>query len=81
MTLDDIWSAIVAEQVRAREWHGHDWVGQPHLMDADRLPILVEEVGEVATAIQDRDVVALRVELVQVAAVAVSWLQTLEGPE
>lgn len=81
MTLDDIWSAIVLEQARARELHGNGWVGWESHLDADRLPVLMEEVGEVATAIQDGDVVALRTELVQVAAVAVSWLQTLEGPE
>ena len=77
MRLDDIWTEITLEQVRARELHGEDWTGDPQVMDGDRLPVLVEEVGEVATEVQTGDVAALRDELVQVAAVAVAWLRTL----
>lgn len=44
-----------------------------------RLAVLVEEVGEVAQAMQgDGD---LETELVQVAAVAVAWLEAIEGEE
>lgn len=47
--------------------------------DSMRLAVLVEEVGEVASAIQgDGD---LRVELVQVAAVCVQWLEIIEVSE
>ena len=48
------------------------------------LAVLTEEVGEVAKALIDRwpmpcDVAELRAELVQVAAVAVRWLEVLGG--
>lgn len=50
-----------------------------------KLRVLVEEVGEVAKAIDDLETVKsrirldnLRAELVQVAAVAVAWLESLE---
>lgn len=56
--------------------------------DAERLAVLVEEVGEIARAILDSVVLdttpaeqgnALRDELVQVAAVAVAWLEHIEA--
>ena len=77
MTLDDIWTAITAEQVRARELHPTSHVASPLQWHDRRLAILVEEVGEVATEVQTGNVAALRDELVQVAAVAVAWLRTL----
>jgi NTP pyrophosphatase (non-canonical NTP hydrolase) len=40
-------------------------------------PILVEEVGEVAIALQYKDKDNLKEELVHVAAVAVRWLESL----
>jgi NTP pyrophosphatase (non-canonical NTP hydrolase) len=43
-----------------------------------KLAVLVEEVGEVASALQP-DGGNLREELVQVAAVALAWLEALEG--
>lgn len=46
--------------------------------DSDKLVILVEEVGEVARAIQSRDRANLREELVQVAAVACAWVEALD---
>ena len=42
------------------------------------LAILVEEVGEVAKAVVEYDTEAYRKELIQVAAVAVSALESLE---
>ena len=42
-----------------------------------RLAALVEEVGEVARALQEGDYENLAVELVQVAAVAVAWVEAL----
>lgn len=59
------------------------------MSNADRLIVLIEEVGEVARAIMpDEDRPAtwrrdLRAELVQVAAVAVAWVEgidTEDGP-
>lgn len=43
-----------------------------------KLPVLLEEVGEVAKAINERNRAEMKKELVQVAAVAVAWLEALE---
>lgn len=43
-----------------------------------RLAMLTEEVGEVARAIQELDESNLKEELVQIAAIAVSWVARLE---
>ena len=46
--------------------------------DAKRLSALVEEVGEVARALHDEEGAdRLREELIQVAAVAVAWVEAL----
>ena len=47
------------------------------ISDDRRLRVLVEEVGEVARALEEDDS-QLRVELVQVAAVAVAWLEAFD---
>lgn len=44
-----------------------------------KLAVLAEEFGEVARAVCERDYVNLREELVQVAAVCVSWLEGLDA--
>ena len=77
MTLDDIWTAITAEQLRARQLHGGLAVGANHPHDHLRAVVLTEEVGEVASAVQADDRDQLRTELAQVAAVAVAWLRLL----
>ena len=51
------------------------------LSAGQKLAILVEEVGEVARAICDRDPEHMREELVQVAAVAVAWVEALTRVE
>ena len=48
---------------------------QPDCPDVLRLAALIEEVGEVGRAIHDGDPDNLREELVQVAAVAIAWLE------
>lgn len=47
------------------------------LTDGERLTILVEEVGEIARAMQNKDSNNLREEITQVAAVAISWLSNI----
>lgn len=47
--------------------------------DGQRLAVLVEEVGEVARAMNDGK--GLREELIQVAAVAVAWLEAIDTAE
>ncbi len=51
---------------------GQDFDGRHH---AYWLTILTEEIGEAARAILEHDLVNLREELVQSAAVIVSWLE------
>ena len=47
----------------------------PKSEDYDYFAVLIEEVGEVARAIQNEDYENLQEELVQVAAVAIRWLE------
>jgi hypothetical protein len=46
-----------------------------------RLAVLVEEVGEVARAVMEHDAGQVHTELVQVAAVAVAWLEAFENAD
>ena len=81
-------NAIQAEATRAHLKHGeHSMLGTRYSA-SDRLAILVEEVGEVAHELTydqggpgvgryDRD--KLVKELIQVAAMAASWIEQLEG--
>jgi hypothetical protein len=61
---------------------GTDWrsCADPTMRGGDpmRLTVLVEEVGEVARAVLEGDTASLRAELVQVAAVAVAWIEALD---
>jgi len=78
--------AVSAERDRQETlWAGdHGWgVGScasEHVDERTKLAVLLEEVGEVARALLERDRASLRVELTQVAAVSVAWLESL-GPE
>lgn len=80
---DEIVAMIDAERVRqAEKWGGpHDWgVGDCSSDDVDAIvkaAVLAEECGEVARAVLDSDEASLTDELVQVAAVAVAWLESL----
>jgi hypothetical protein len=76
----EIFYDLVMERRRQYQLHGHGALG---LVDSrkkrDRkLTILTEEVGEVARAIHDGDDKNLRDELVQVAAVAIAWLEAID---
>jgi NTP pyrophosphatase (non-canonical NTP hydrolase) len=67
---------VAAERVRQDERHG-----RPHergYSDETWLRVLVEEVGEVARAINDGDGAGLKLELVQVAAVAAAFLEAID---
>jgi hypothetical protein len=75
-------SAIQAEATRAHLKHGEHSMLGPQYTAHERLAILVEEVGEVAhelTYDQDGDRDKLVKELIQVAAMAASWVECLEG--
>lgn len=90
MTTPDIWADITAERARAHAKHGATSCEGLAVDDPGRLPILVEEVGEVAKELNDRRHLTwprtpanvdalLRMELVQVAAVAVAWIAAIDG--
>lgn len=74
-------AAIDAERTRQREkWGGlHAWgVGDcssKHVPAVVKAAVLAEECGEVARAVLDGDSDQLFRELVQVAAVAVAWME------
>ncbi len=71
------------ERIKAWEKHGHEdydmeSVGWQHYL---RLPVLVEEVGEVGKAIIEEGPEELRKELVQVAAMAAAWIDAIDQRE
>lgn len=68
MNQDNIFDAILQE--RQRQDVLHQWSKR-----TNRLAILVEEVGEIAMALQDEG--DMEEELVQLAAVCVRWLEEL----
>ena len=81
MTRSEIYALIDAERdQQALRWDGpHDWgsgdCSSPDVADIVKAAVLSEETGEVARAVLDGK--NLRTELVQVAAVAVAWLESL----
>lgn len=83
MTREDVYALIDAERQRQHaKWSGfHDWgmgdCSSPYVSEAIKLAVLLEETGEVARALLSNDPDNLRTELVQVAAVAVAWLEGL----
>lgn len=82
MTRDQIFRLILAERDRqAAKWdREHDWgygdCSSPGVSAAVKAAVLAEECGEVAREALD-GTTGLRDELVQVAAVAVAWLESL----
>ncbi len=82
MTRQQIWDAILAERQRQGEkWNReHDWgygdCSSDAVSAAVKAAVLAEECGEVARAALDGST-GLAGELVQVAAVAVAWLESL----
>jgi hypothetical protein len=80
-----IWLDVAAERERAHAKHGATSCEGMPALDPGRLPILVEEVGEVARELNDlrhhqtaEARSRTRAELVQVAAVAVGWIAALD---
>lgn len=80
-------AAVQAEASRAHALHGHHSMLGSAVTESDRLAILTEEVGEVAKELNedrlgklDGDWRDQRVkELIQVAAMALTWVEHLEG--
>lgn len=73
----------ILQEVRAeRERQDAKWGGTPgvdRFSDPHYAAVLGEEFGEVCKAWLERDVAGLREELVQVAAVAVAWVEELDN--
>lgn len=70
----------VLEKIRQERKRQDDkWGPQREHPDLLWNAILAEEVGEVSRAILERDRANLRDELVQVAAVAVCWLEAMDA--
>lgn len=75
---------IDAERDRQREllrgdhaW-GHGDCSSPAVAPIVKAVVLSEECGEVADAVLRKDMAAIQTELVQVAAVAVAWLEGMQ---
>ena len=66
----EVFNSIRQERLRQDIKHSSNRVN-------DMLPILIEEVGEVGTAIQYQDQDNLKEELIHTAAVCVRWLEML----
>lgn len=78
---EDIYAAIDAERVRqSAKWsQPHPWgkgdASSPNVEPMTKVGVLTEELGEVARAVLDGDHNQLQEELVQLAAVAIAWLE------
>ncbi len=76
-----ILAEITAERCRQHDlWRGdHVWgrgdCSSPAVTPIVKAVVLAEECGEVAKAVLRKDHDAVRTELVQVAAVAIAWLE------
>lgn len=77
---------VAAERVRQEAIHGAKCCSNPRVFLGIKMMILTEEVGEVAKAAyellekDDTYEAALRAELIQVAAVACAWAESLDRP-
>jgi hypothetical protein len=82
--IEVILANVLEERARQdKKFPGHS-IAAPSLTDGTRLRIIVEEVGEVAEAMDTQHANTkrdLRAELVQVAACAVGWLEALDQGE
>lgn len=67
----------VLNEVLRQEKLWDRWAEKWNDSDDIKLRILVEEVGEIAMALNDKDDDNLPIELAQVAAVCVSWLSSI----
>jgi NTP pyrophosphatase (non-canonical NTP hydrolase) len=74
MTREEVFRLIDAERDAQRK----KWREEENEFRGDKLAVLMEEVGEVAKSmLEDEGKERLKAELIQVAAVAVKWVQTL----
>ena len=69
----------IEDILNERERQSDKWGNQYHLSEHQYLAILAEEFGEAAKEVVEHNSRNLYVELVQVAAVAVAWLEKLRA--
>ena len=69
---------VIADILKERVRQDKKWGANRVLPDFTWNAILTEEVGEAAKEVLEVDVKKLRVELIQVAAVAVAWIESLD---
>lgn len=85
VTRQDVYAAIDAERERqVAKWaEPHQWgigdCSSAHVPATVKSVVLTEECGEVARAVLDKDHQQLTTELIQVAAVAVAWLEGIHS--
>lgn len=75
------YSDVHYERIRAHLKHGANGNSREDATwdNAEWLPILIEEAGEVAHCLTyDADITELRKELVQVAAMAIAWIEAID---
>lgn len=78
--LDLTLSAVNAEFIHAQVKHASNTPARPDMPNGERLAILVEEVGEAAKAMTyDGDPTSLVRELLQVACVALAWVEGVDA--
>lgn len=68
--------AVYRERLNQEAKHPGDTPANPDMSDERRLVLLVEEVGEVARAMQDGQPADVLSEVRQVAALAFAWMET-----
>ena len=78
-TVESVWSDILRERFNQIDKWDRKFLVWDSTLDRKNT-VLGEEVGEVANAILEDDVLNLRNELIQVAAVCVAWIETLDNP-
>lgn len=78
LTLD----SVQAESLRAHLKHGDKSLLNPNMPNVEKLAALMEECGEVARELtydHDGDTTKLVTELIHVASVALTWVESLEA--
>jgi hypothetical protein len=83
MNQKTVFQLVSLERERQKRlWGGdHEWgngdCSTNGIADTVKLAVLTEEAGEVARAVLQNDPGNLKTELIQVAAVAVAWLESI----
>lgn len=73
-----VWNEVRASRVQAHAKHGVNSIEAVPASSPRWLPILVEEVGEVASALTYEGEQNLRAELIDVLAVASAWVESID---